>query len=370
MAQRLEELDTTVKREMARDKEIKRRILIAGFLLHDFEKFQYDLFPGMPEKYIDINKNPDQDIRKLSIAEHQEIFRVMVPLLGLDKLINPEKTESWVEYLEDLLFIAYNTQKRNDTNLNLSESGLNPKLGDRSLICLSNLTLLADLLSSIIKHPQDAENSSLHNIIHQLSDGKLELSYHSIAENRGVLTNIVNNAVMAAYQNINTEEEIYYQPLLYLPTGVIYLIQKNSPPISESDLPELVVSKIKELCAKQLRLRKTGFGRDGKGMKYADYYNLFFDTVGLIEVALEATLIILHSNKESKAKSRSDNLVKFQQQQILSADYNFRFDDDLRIDRIAEFGDVLTRNIWGEVVNNIDKARKQNKDLPELLANL
>lgn len=370
IAQRLEQLDTTIKREMARDRELKRRILIAGFILHDFEKFKYDLLPGMPEKYIDINKNPDQDIRKLSIAEHQEIFQVIVPLLGLDKLINPQQPEAWVEYLEDLLFIAYNTQKRNDTNLNLSESGLNPKLRDRSLICLSNLTLLADLLSSIIKHPQDAENPSLHNIIHLVSDGKLELSYHSIAENRGVLTNIVNNAVMAAYQNLNTEEEIYYQPLLYLPTGVIYLIQKNAPPISESDLPELVISKIKELCANQLKRRQTGFGRDGKGMKYADYYDLFFDTVDLIEVALDATLRILHSGKKSVAKSRSDNLVTFQQQQVLSADYNFQFYDDIRIDQIAEFGDVVTRNIWGEVVNNIDKAKKQNKDLPELPANL
>ncbi|NEP78379.1 MAG: type I-D CRISPR-associated protein Cas10d/Csc3, partial [Okeania sp. SIO3B3] len=370
IAQRLEKLDTTVKREMAGDREIKMRTLMAGFILHDFEKFKYDLFPGMPQQYIDINKNPDQDIRKLSIPEHKEIFQVIVPLLGLDKLIYPEQPEAWVEYLEDLLFIAYNTQKRNDTNLNLSESGLNPKLRDRSLICLSNLTLLADLLSSIIKHPQDAENSSLHNIIHLVSNGKLELSYHSISENRGVLTNIVNNAVMAAYQNLNTEEEIYYQPLLYLPTGVIYLRQKNAPHISESDLPELVVSKIKELCAKQLRLRQTGFGRDGKGMKYADYYNLFFDTVGLMEVALDATLRILHSGKKSVAKSRSDNLVKFQQQQILSPDYNFRFDDDIRIDRIAEFGDVVTRNIWGEVVNNIDKAKKKNKELPKLPANL
>ena len=105
-------------------------------------------------------------------------------------------------------------------------------------------------------------------------------------------------------------------------------------------------------------------------MKYAEYYNLFFDTVGLMEVALDATLRILHSGKKSVAKSRSDNLVKFQQQQILSPDYNFRFDEDIRIDRIAEFGDVITRNIWGEVVNNIDKVRKQNKDLPELPANL
>ena len=154
--------------------------------------------------------------------------------------------------------------------------------------------------------------------------------------------------------------------MLYLPTGVIYLALRDAPPISPETLPNLVVNKIKSLCAGQLKLRQTGFGRDGKGMKYAEYYNLFFDSPGLMQVALDATLRILNTGKTSVGKSRSENLVKFQKQNVLSIDYDFNFDDDIRIDQIAEFGDLITRKIWEETVEKIETARKKDKKLPEV----
>jgi CRISPR-associated protein Csc3 len=361
--QRLEKLDTTVRR-LVRERE--RRIVIAGFILHDFEKFSYELFPEIPEKYREIRQDRNQDIRKLSVSEHREIIDVFVRALRLDQFIYPDNPESWHDYRDDLLFVAYNAQRRNDTNLNLSEHGLNPICRDRTLRCLSDLTCLADSLASIIKHPQDAESSRLQELIHSLSDGQLKFTYHSIAENRGVLTNVVNNALMEAHTSLNTEERIYYEPLLYLPTGVIYLKDRNAPPISVEDLPERVIRKIKALCADRLLDKQTGFGRDGKGMKYAEYYEQFFDDAGLMRVALRATLRILTSNKSSVAKSRSDNLIKFQQQGVLPADYDFKFEDDIRIDQIAEFGDLVSRKIWGERVNRIEAKRKKNKNLPEL----
>jgi CRISPR-associated protein Csc3 len=345
--QRLEKLDTTVKR-VVKDKE--RRLVIAGFILHDFEKF-----PDAPE-----------DCRKLPLDEHKKIIDEKVRQLGLDKFINPENPEIYQEYIDDLLCMAYNAQSRWDTNWNFSEFGLNPILKDRTIRSLSDLTCLADSLASIIKHPKDAENTRINEIIHSLSDGKLQFTYHHIAENRGVLTNVVNNAVIEAHTNLNTEENRYYQPLLYLPTGVIYLALRDAPPISPETLPDLVVNKIKSLCAGQLKLRQTGFGRDGKGMKYAEYYNLFFESPGLMQVALDATLRILNPNKPSVAKSRSENLVKFQKQNVLSADYDFNFDDSIRIDQIAEFGDLITRKIWEETVERIEIARKKDKKLPEV----
>jgi CRISPR-associated protein Csc3 len=175
---------------------------------------------------------------------------------------------------------------------------------------------------------------------------------------------VVNNALIQAHTSLNTDEHTYYEPLLYLPTGVIYLASRNAPAISPEDLPNRVVNSIKSLCAGQLRLRQTGFGRDGKGMKYAEYYNLFFDDIGLMKVALDATLRILNPNKGSVAKSRSENLNKFQQQNVLSADYDFKFEDDIRIDQIAEFGDLVSRKIWEETVNRVDSARKKDKKLP------
>lgn len=363
---RLENLDTTIRRVV---KEFQRRIAIAGFILHDFEKFWYDYFPQMPEKYREIRRDFNQYIRKISIEDHRKIFKVLVPELGLDRFLFPDQPEQWLEYIDDLLFIAYNAQRRNDTNLNLSENGLSPKLSDRTLCCLADLAYLADLLASIIKHPQDVEQKTLQDLIFKLSEGQIYFTYHSISENRGVLTNVVNNAVMEAYTALNTSENMYYKPLLYLPTGVIYLAQKDAPTINKDTLPKRVIETIKALCRDELRRKQTGFGRDGKGMKYADYYRQFFDEMGLMQVALDATLRILNKNKASVAKSRSENLLQFQKQNVLSKDYDFSFDEDIRIDQLAEFGDTVTRKIWGDSIEQIKlqcKQNKQNKQLPPL----
>ncbi|MBD1921686.1 type I-D CRISPR-associated protein Cas10d/Csc3 [Microcoleus sp. FACHB-831] len=345
--QRLEKLNTTVRRVVG---ELERRLVIAGFILHDFEKF-----PDVPG-----------DCRKLPLEKHRQIIDEKVRQLGLDRFINPDNLEAYREYIDDLLCLAYNAQRRYDTNWNFSEFGLNPVLRDRTLRCLADLTCLADSLASIVKHPQDAEDTKLNELIHSLSDGQLKFTYHRISENRGVLTNVVNNACMEAHISLNTDDCTYYEPLLYLPTGVIYLARRDAPSVPVEDLPERVVSKIKNLCASQLRSRQTGFGRDGKGMKYADYYTLFFDAPGLMQVALSATLRILNPGKISVAKSRSDNLIKYQRQEILSADYNFSFTDDMRIDQIAEFGDLIGRKIWGEQVNQIEIERKKDKKIPAL----
>lgn len=351
---RLEKMNTTIRRVV---KERERRLVIAAFILHDFEKF-----PDAPE-----------NCRKLSLEQHRQIIDQKVRQLGLDHFIEPNNPEAYQEYLDDLLCMAYNAQRRWDTNWNFSEYGLNPSLKDRTLRSLSDLTCLADSLSSIVKHPQDAEHPRLKELIHSLSDGQLKFTYHSIAENRGVLTNVVNNALMEAHTSLNTPEQTYYEPLLYLPTGVIYLADRNAPLIDPQGLPDRVVASIKSLCAGQLRLRQTGFGRDGKGMKYAEYYNLFFDDSGLMQVALDATLRILNPSKGSVAKSRSQNLIRFQQQNVLPANYSFEFEDDIRIDQLAEFGDLISRKIWGERFARLEEARKKyeaerkkNKQLPEI----
>lgn len=351
---RLEKMNTTIRRVV---KERDRRLVISAFILHDFEKF-----PDAPE-----------NCRKLSLEQHRQIIDEKVRQLRLDRFIDPTDLTAYQEYLDDLLCMAYNAQRRWDTNWNFSEYGLNPSLKDRVLRSLSDLTCLADSLASIVKHPQDAEHPRLKELIHNLSDGQLKFTYHSIAENRGVLTNVVNNALMEAHISLNTSEHICYEPLLYLPTGVIYLADRNAPTIDPKELPDRVVANIKNLCAGQLRLRQTGFGRDGKGMKYAEYYNLFFDDPGLMQVALDAILRILNPNKGSVAKSRSQNLIRFQQQNVLPANYSFEFEDDIRIDQLAEFGDLVSRKIWGERFSRLEDARKKyeaerkkNKQLPEL----
>ncbi|MDV3000652.1 MAG: hypothetical protein N5P05_002258 [Chroococcopsis gigantea SAG 12.99] len=360
IGQVLVKLNTTIRRQVG---ELERRLAVAGFILHDFEKFKYSYFPSMPREYVEIAEDFEGDIRKLPKENHREIFGVLVPALGLDKLVCPHKPENWTQYLDDLLFIAYNAQRRNDTNLNLSEDGLKPSLNPDILTSLAELTCLADRLSSIIKHPQDAEKEALRDLLVKLSGGQMKFTYYSISENRGVLTNVVNNAVMEAHTAVNTPEKTYYQPLLYLSSGVIYLATKEAPAPDISSLGDRVVNNIKQLCSHQLQNKQTGFGRDGKGMKYADYYSQFFDDRGLMKVALEATLRILSKNKSSVAASRSENLINFQKQGVLPKECDFVFGDDIRIDQLAEFGDVITRKIWGDRLEKISALRKIDKHL-------
>jgi CRISPR-associated protein Csc3 len=105
---RLQKLNTTVRRII---KEFERRLAIAGFLVHDFEKFSYDRFPSMSERYIQIQRDfiqdpfKNQDPRKLSREEHREILQVLIPELGLDRFLFPDNPERWLEYLDDLLYI-------------------------------------------------------------------------------------------------------------------------------------------------------------------------------------------------------------------------------------------------------------------------
>ncbi|OPF17588.1 type I-D CRISPR-associated protein Cas10d/Csc3 [Microcystis aeruginosa KW] len=359
--QQIEKLDTTsIKRYI---KEFDRRLGMAGFILHDFEKFKYDRFPQMPEKY---KKLPE--IRGLSIQEHREILDVMIRHLQLDVFIDPENPEGYREYIDDLLVIAYNAQVRWGTNWNFSiHDGLSPKLKPRGdkLFSLTGLACLADRISSIVKHPQDALSSRLDDILGRLSNRNLKLTYHAISENRGVLTNVINNALIDEYVSLNTPEKQYYQPLLYLPTGVVYLTSRNAPEISVDNIPERVVDKINSLCIGELRTRQTGFNRDGKGMKYAEYYHLFFNTLELMDVGLDATLKILKDGKKPVSGDRSGTLVKFQKLGILSDRYNFEFKEDIRIDQIAEFCDLISRKIWDEKVSQILEVCKRDKELPK-----
>lgn len=354
--QRLEKLNTTVRRKV---KEFERRLVIAGFILHDFEKFNYELFPEMSEKYKSSIR--DQDIRKLSLDEHREIISIFVVALGLDHFIS-NGSEQWKEYIDDLLCIAYNAQCRWDTNWNFSDFGLsNLKLDDRTLRCLTDLTCLADSLASIVKHPQDAIKTKFKELMHQLSDGQLRFTYHSISENRGVLTNVANNALMDAHVELNTAENQYYEPLLYLPTGVIYLTLRDAPPVKVAGLSDRVVAKIKKLCADQLRDRQVGFSRGNVGMKFADYYNLFFDFEEFLRFSVD---VVINKIKTSKAPDKASNLSTFQRKGFLSEDLKFDFKEDPRIDHLAELGALVVKQLWEDYLVKVKDLRKLDKTLP------
>lgn len=353
-------------------RDLQIRIYITAYILHDYEKFsdfiewliQTDKTGALTDRDW-VKKSPDkQDAPDLG----RGYIKQKILDFSLDRFLGAQ----WQEYIDDIIWISSNAGDKNDADLGLITRGLKPleddRLDGRIRNVLVNLVKLSDLFASVIKHPSDillGAKGKLAFTLQNLSQNQLQFSYHSLSDNRGVLTNIINNAL------IDLHPEEFYTPLLYLPDGVVYLAQADAPAIDTSQVPDRVVTKIKHLCAEKLQDTQTGFSRDGKGLKFADYYWLYFNISSLMDVALDAACRIIPMTKPSSGVKRSTSLNGFKINGELPADLDVEFGDDYRIDRLAEFGDLLCRKIWlGWCEKFADWQKQQPKaerqTLPEL----
>ncbi|WP_045057064.1 type I-D CRISPR-associated protein Cas10d/Csc3 [Aliterella atlantica] len=359
---RLEQATNPVKRYC---NDIVICLFIVSYLLHDFDKF-----PDYPA-WLNANDNEgkfknrhwqkDQPHKSDAPNFGREYIAKKITDLGLNYLLG----DDWEKHIDDIVWLSNNAGVKYDADLGLEIRGLNPKLDGRTRSILASLVRLSDLFASVIKRPGDVDNNGLFEELTSLSNGQLKFSYHSLSDNRGVITNILNNALIEAHP------QDFYTALLYLPDGVVYLTKPNAPVIDISNLPNLVIAKIKILCGDRLKRDQTGFGRDGKGFKFADYYWLFFDAIQLMEVSVNAASRLIPSTKSSSAKKRSDSLVAFQNAGDLPTNLNLEFGEDYRIDRLAEFGDTLCRGIWSEWCDRLNTWQKQQpkanrKEIPNL----
>lgn len=370
IARQLQQPDAIKNQVKSYCEDLQFRVYVASYLLHDYEKFP-DYQSWLLEQDLDgkwqnrdwVDQAPDKlDAPNLG----RDYVTKKIIDFGLDQFLGA----SWQEFVDDIIWISNNAGDKNDADLGMMTRGLKPlnddRLDGRIRNVLVNLVKLSDRFASIIKHPQDITKNSLTNLLSNLSnEAQFKFTYHALSDNRGVLTNIINNALM----DLHPQE--FYTPLLYLPDGVVYLAKTDAPAIAVESISEQVIQKIKTLCSDQLRQRQTGFSRDGKGLKFADYYWLFFKINELMDVAKLASCRIIPSTKSSSAAKRSASLINFHTEGELPNHFNVEFGDDYRIDRLAEFGDTLCRGIWRSWCDRFNDWQKQRpkverKTLPEL----
>ncbi|MDI7275106.1 MAG: type I-D CRISPR-associated protein Cas10d/Csc3, partial [Anaerolineae bacterium] len=146
---------------------------------------------------------------------------------------------AWKDYLDDIAFLAQNTQTVEGANLDLQSFRL--RLPPRRLEVLRLLASYADILVHV---------TSPADVVHRAADGrdratnlreKLDilfgveqaprLAYHRLREVRGLLSNLVNNAVMQELRSRG------YEPYLFFPNGVVYL--RRGPGDGGLDLAQL-----------------------------------------------------------------------------------------------------------------------------------
>jgi CRISPR-associated protein Csc3 len=345
---------------------VEAAVFITAYILHDYDKFPD--YPVWLTEHDSEGKFRNRNWRKQSPKKYdapnlgRKYITQKIQELGLNFLLGG----TWEAYVDDIIWISNNAGEKYDADLGLKKRGLEKyQLDERVQGILIRLVRLSDLFASVIKHPADIEANNLANLLQDLSAGQLKFSYHALSDNRGVLTNILNNALM----DLHPKE--FYTPLLYLPDGAVYLARADAPEVATKTIPNQVIQKIKTLCGDRLRERQVGFGRDGKGLKFADYYWLFFDTPQLMDIAKDAACRIIPSTKTSSAAKRSTSLSSFQTDGELPAHLKVTFGEDYRIDRLAEFGDILCRGIWRSWCDRFNEWQKQQpkserQNLPEL----
>lgn len=355
IVRKLISIDIGTNRVKRQCEELEIRLFIASYILHDSDKFpDYAiwLLTMDAEKFAtrDWCKQPPHKSDAPNLG--REFVRENIIAFGLDKFLGKD----WQSYIDDIVWLSHNAGEKYDSDRGLDIRGLQCRLDTRVRGVLQTLVRIADLFASVVKYPQDIESNhrsdGLPELLNDLSHGQLKFSYHALSDNRGLLTNILNNALIDAHP------KEYYTPLLYLPNGVVYLANTNAPVINTDDVPQQVIDKIKSLCSNQLSKRQTGFGRDGKGLKFADYYWLFFSIDELMKVSSNAACRIIPDTKVASAGKRSESLQNFQRNGELTSDLNLVFGNEIQIDRLAEFGDIICRGIW---VKWCDRAKEYQK---------
>ncbi|MFM6023150.1 MAG: type I-D CRISPR-associated protein Cas10d/Csc3, partial [Dolichospermum sp.] len=205
--------------------ELQTRVFIVSYLLHDYEKF-----PDYQDWLISnkINRQWEEEPVKKEDAPNlgREFIHKKILDFGLYYLLG----EDWEQFIDDIIKISNNSGVKSDADLGLTTRGLKPlddeRLDSRIRQVLIDLVALSDLFASAVKHPRDVESGRLPLLLGKLSNHQLKLTYHSLSENRGILTNILNNALIEAHP------PEFYIPLLYLPDGVAYLALVNAPEVT------------------------------------------------------------------------------------------------------------------------------------------
>ena len=294
---------------------IEKKIYLIAYTLHDLDKLV--------------------NVRDLSVADankKSEFYRYLdnwVERLHFD-VFCPE----YDEYQEDIGYLILNTQVKYGADLN-------PQNFDRQLPSsrhpfLQKMCRCSDLIAYFMKNPASfLERQDIQDSLTHLSRGKLVFAYHKVSENRGMLTNVINNAVLAEMR-----DNFGWKPFLFFPTGVTYLCPRDTQEITlptGDDIAEIVVEKLKTYCTSRLQQNLNGFTRGGKGFKYADYYDAFFQPDEMLELIQKGCFKILRQDKAPSAGKRLAKLQQLQTEGKIPEDIPLEFEDDLRVDQLAEY---------------------------------
>ena len=299
--------------------DIERCVYILAYMMHDVDKL-------LKQKGIPTQNREAIDQAKAVIAE--ELRKCNVEAFFPD----------FMAYMEDITYLAVNTQQKWGTHLQPFLWRF--RLKDHRLLPLRRLCTYSDHIAYLIDSPSaillSEEAQALKTILAALSDDTLEFSYHQLREVRGLLTNVVNTGLVDLF----TTDRDGIWPYLFFSDGVVYIKRVALKfTVTMEQLVERVRMQLRMVCAERIKQFAPGFKFSIQGIaKHPDYYFEF--------LTLEDYLELLASN--TIARTTNDITVipftKMRQMQAngeIPATLTMNFPSDIRIGQVSRFLSVV-----------------------------
>ncbi len=251
--------------------EIEQRVYVLAYLMHDVDKI-------LRQHGIPTQDRAAIDAAKAVIAEQ------------LQRCNAEAFFPAFMTYLEDITYLAINTQQVWGTHLHPYLWHF--QLPERRLLLLRRLCTYSDHIAYLVASPSaillEKEAQTLSTILAALSDDTLEFSYHQLRETRGLLTNVINTGLVQLFTD--GREGIW--PYLFFSDGVVYLKRRSlTIAITTAQIVATVRAQLRQICAERIKTQAPGFKFSIQGIaKHPDYYFEFLTLEEYAELLAQNTI--------------------------------------------------------------------------------
>lgn len=303
--------------QLAKLDDAGKRLFLAGFTMHDINK---------------LLDEPAKDFRLggPNSERYRQEFLEWGNKLGLWDFI---PKEHW----QDVAFLAANAEEvsgENRTLANYQELMTQPD----TLEDLTDFVRLADLIVSAAFHPDDLIHmtsrksgkrlaNKVPEILGRVLSNKYSLRYHRTTENRGLLTQVIHNAVREGAESCG------WKPFLFFPDGITYLVPKGASEPDLSGMPRSVRQKLVDAVKSKLGGLVS---RDSKGIKFTPEYVELLDAQAAGELLIQRSMDILHDNKPVVTEERKSKTALKPNASLTINDLDLNYPASLTADRLAE----------------------------------
>lgn len=320
--------------------DVEQQVYLTAYCMHDLDKV---LNQQVGAARITQAKGGFDTHDRVAIDTLAREAARQIELVGLNKFFDNYQT-----YLDDIVFLAINTQKARGTHLNtyLFRFGLK----ERQLTMLRQLCAYSDVIAYLVQAPSDIIHgrgaSALREGLAFISQDTLKFAYHKMKDVRGLLTNVLNNSVAHLLQAQGLI------PYLFFPDGIVYLMDADaSLTLDDESLTRAAKDELVKVCKQKIRHDTPGFKFDQKGLvKKPEYYHDFLAPADYVRLMAEQAI---RMTTRDISASPAEKLREMQSEGLIPADLNVTFEPDVRVGVLARF----LINLWKEVIEAIPDER-------------